>query len=157
MLPLRPRIFSPVLPSCQSPIFPQHQLPLWSLLYSQGLFLPPCFLSLALIWKLAYAISNCLFACSSFPCLFYRTQIIPVFGVPLCTQFVKKPFKAGPWCWLLVCNTDEEESYFRGAILCVSSGNKGQEDFQSLWMFILTTSHTGGGVSGRPGKRLRLC
>jgi hypothetical protein len=39
---------------------------------------------------------------------------------------------------------------------CVLSGNTGQGKRQSLWMFTLTTSHTGGKVHARAGTSLKL-
>lgn len=157
-LPLKPRAFSPLLPSHQSPIFPQHQPPLSSSLQSRLVFMSvlPVYATHLEI----YAILNCVPFCSLFPCLFYRMFYLPEYRsyqsletpfVPSLVKPLKQALDVGCWFVMLMSKIPTLERPF-----CVSSGNKGQEDFQALWMCILTTSRTGGGVSGRPGKRLRL-
>lgn len=72
--------------------------------------------------------------------------------VPNLVKFLKQALNCACWPAMLINRIPGLEWSF----LCVESGNKEQKDFQSLRMFILTTSHIGGGVSGRPGKCWRL-
>lgn len=160
MLPLKPRAFSPLLPSHQSPIFPQHQPPLSSSLQSRLVFtsVPPVdatHLEMSLEISI-YAILNCLaflfvlyfLVCFTECFISLNTDHTSLWRPPLYP--VCSP-DAGCWFVMLMSKLPPLEWPF-----CVLSGNKGQEGCQALWMFILTTSRTGGGVSGRPGKRLRL-
>ena len=153
-----PRAFSSLLLSHPSPTSPSTPCFLFEVFF----VIRKCLLPLHSVHATHLEISKCyfeLFACllaRVLPCLFclpeessYPPPEFPF--APKLVKFLKKALDAGwlplPWLVMVTSKTPTLEWPFSSCL----AGNKGQEHFQSLGKFILTTSHIGGVVPGSQG------